>query len=83
MKNKVVLTRDNQPTEELSEVKKRTYKGVEVKYTEVFFLDYAVDEETYKIDKTRKDKFYTEEQIERNIKAFKSAYHVAKGAASL
>ncbi len=59
---------------ELKETIKETFRGVPIEYEEVYYLDYGVDEETYKIDRTRKEKFYTKEQSIRNSKAFKSAY---------
>ena len=82
METKKVLTRKNVPTEELSATVTKLYKGMKLEYTEVFYMDYMVDEETGLIDKEVKDKHYTRSQIDRNMKALKNAYHIEKGAAS-
>jgi DNA-binding transcriptional regulator YiaG len=82
MENKKILTRDNSTTDELSAVEKKEYKGVKLEYNEFYYLDYSVDENTGKINKDSKEKYYTKKQMERNIKALKNAYHIAKGAAS-
>ena len=82
MENKKILTRDNITTDELSAVVKKEYKGVKLEYNEFYYLDYSVDENTGKINTDSKEKYYTKKQMERNIKALKNAYHIAKGAAS-
>ncbi len=82
METKKVLTRDNNPTNELQGNIEKTYKGVELLYKEVYYLDYEVDEDTGTINREKKTKHYTKEQINRNMKALKSAYLIAKGAAS-
>ena len=46
------------------------------------YLDYEVDEDTGMINKNKKVKHYTKDQVTRNLKAFKSAYMIAKGAAA-
>ena len=82
METKKVLTRENIPTEELTTVVEKLYKGIRLKYTEVYYLDFSVNEETENVDKNLKEKYYTKTQMERNMKALKNAYLVAKGAAS-
>ncbi len=82
METKKLLTRDNIPTEELSATVTKSYKGMELEYREVFYMDYIVDEETGLINKDLKDKHYTKGQMDRNMKALKSAYHIEKGSAS-
>lgn len=82
METKKVLTRDNIPTEELSGTVIKTHKGIRLEYTEVYYLDHAVDEDTGMINKNIKEKHYTKNQMERNLKALKNAYHIAKGSAS-
>jgi DNA-binding XRE family transcriptional regulator len=82
METKKILTRENEPTVELKETVKKVYKGLELSFEEVFYLDYKVDEETGMIDKNEKVKHYTKEQMNRNLKALKSAYMIAKGAAA-
>lgn len=82
METKKVLTRDNIPTEELTASVIKVYKGIELNYNEVFYLDYVVDENTGFVDKNLKDKFYTKNQMERNLRALKNAYLIAKGAAA-
>jgi DNA-binding transcriptional regulator YiaG len=82
MEAKKVLTRDNKPTSELFGSIEKTFKGIELEYTEVYYLDYEVNEDTGKINKTKKVKYYTKNQIDRNMKALKNAYLIAKGAAA-
>ena len=72
METKKVLTRENVPTEELSATVTKLYKGMKLEYTEVFYMDYIVDEETGMINKEVKDKYYTRSQIDRNMKALKN-----------
>ena len=81
METKKVLTRENIPTNEISGMTEKTFRGIKLKYPEVYYLDHNVDEETGKINRSVKVKHYTKNQIERNIKALKSAYLIAKGAA--
>jgi len=82
MEAKKVLTRKNVATDELYDVIEKVYKGLKLHYKEVFYLDYIVDEDTALISKDLKDKHYTKNQMDRNIKALKNAYHIAKGSAS-
>lgn len=80
MKSKVILTRDNKPTKELRETVQQIYKNIELSYEEVYYLDDEVDEETGTINKGKKAKYYTKEQVNRNMKALKNAYLIAKGS---
>lgn len=73
---------ENVTTDELSATVEKLYKGLKLTYPEVFYLDNMVHEETGKIDKNLKEKHYTKNQMERNLKALKNAYYVAKGSAS-
>ena len=82
METKKILTRENIPTNELYTVVEKVYKGIKLQYNEAFYLDYTVDEETGLVNKDLKERHYTKNQMERNIKALKNAYHIAKGAAS-
>lgn len=82
METKIILTRANIPTDEMQEIVEKVYKGVKLQYNEVYYLDYIVDEDTGLISKDEKERHYTKNQMERNIKALKNAYNVAKGAAS-
>jgi DNA-binding transcriptional regulator YiaG len=82
MEAKKVLTRENKPTRELHETVKKNYKGLELSYVEAYYLDYEVDENTGMINREKKVKHYTKNQTIRNLKALKSAYLVAKGAAT-
>ncbi len=82
METKKILTRENKLTDELRETVKRDFKGLELSFEEVYYLDYKVDEEIGMIDKSERVKYYTKEQMNRNMKALKSAYMVAKGAAA-
>ena len=81
MNNKKVLTRENEVTDELKETVERTHKGFKLVYDKFYYLDYEVDEDTGMINREKKAKFCTKSQVSRNLKAFKSAYLVAKGAA--
>lgn len=69
METKKVLTRENIPIDEISGLTYKTFRGIKLEYLEVYYMDYDVDEETGKIDKSVKVKHYTKNQIERNIKA--------------
>lgn len=82
METKKVLTRGNVPTDELNGVVEKLYKGINLKYSEVFYLDYSVDEDTGLVNEDVKDKYYTKNQMERNVKALKNAYLISKGAAA-
>lgn len=82
MKTKKVLTRDNKLTSELRRTATKTFKGVKLSYTEVYYLDYEVNEDTGIINKEKKTRHYSKDQINRNLKSLKSAYLIAKGAAS-
>ena len=81
MEKKKVLTRGNIPTEELQKEVIREFKGYTLKYNKVYYLDYQVDENTGMIDKNQKTEYCTKNQMNRNLRAFKNAYLVARGAA--
>lgn len=82
METKKVLTRENIPTDELTATVEKRYREVKLQYPEVFYLDYVVDEDTGLVNKDMMDKHYTKNQMERNMKALKNAYLIAKGAAA-
>ncbi len=82
MEAKKILTRENELTVELRKTVKKIYKNLELSYEEVYYLDYEVNEDTGMINKNKKVKHYTKDQVNRNMKALKSAYMIAKGAAS-
>lgn len=82
METKKVLTRENIPTDESTATVEKFYNGIKLEYIEVFYFDYAVDEDTGLVNKDRMEKHYTKNQMERNLKALKSAYLIAKGAAA-
>ena len=82
MVGKKVLTRKNTPTNELQRPIVSVIKGVKITYNEVYYLDCDVNEDTGMIDKDVLVEYYTKEQATRNIKSMKSAYLIAKGAAS-
>ena len=82
MDTKKVLTRENKPTDELTGMAEKIFRGIKLEYPEVYYLDYDVNEETGMIDRNKPVKHYTKHQIERNLKALKNAYLVAKGAAA-
>lgn len=80
MSNKKVLTRNNEPTDELQRIVVKEFKGVTFSYTEVYYHDFEVDEDTGMINKNKTVKHYTKDQVDRNMKALKSAYMIAKGS---
>ena len=82
METKKVLTRENIPTDELQRSVEKILKGIKLTYVEVYYLDSEVNEDTGIINKKDKVRHYTKEQVNRNLKALKSAYLIAKGAAS-
>jgi DNA-binding transcriptional regulator YiaG len=82
METNKLLTRENHLTDELHVITYKMHKGLKLEYTEVFYLDYDVDEYTGLINRNKTSKHYTKSQVDRNIKALKNAYHIAKGAAS-
>ena len=57
-------------------------KGVKVSYTEVYSLDFEVNEDTGMIDINNQVAYYIKNQVDRNMKALKTAYMIAKGAIS-
>lgn len=82
MGEKKVLTRDNLPTKEWRRKVDKSFKGLQLSYEEVYYLDYEVDENTGNINRNAQVPHYTKEQTTRNMKALKSAYMVANGAAT-
>lgn len=59
METKKILTRGNEPTVELRETVNKKFKGLELSFEEVYYLDYKVDEETGMIDKSEKVKHFS------------------------
>ncbi len=82
MEVKKIITRDGDVTDELYRDVEKIYKGVLVKYKESYYQDYAVDENSGKVDKTKKERYYTKDQVDRNIRSKKNAYMVAMGSVS-
>jgi len=58
MQAKKVLTRENKPTSELYNSIEKTFKGIKLEYTEVYYLDYEVNEDTGKINKDKRKILY-------------------------
>lgn len=82
MEAKKILTRENELTVELRETVMKLYKGIELSYEEVYYYDYEVDEDTGMVNRNKKVKYYTKDQVNRNTKSLISAYMIAKGAAA-
>jgi DNA-binding transcriptional regulator YiaG len=82
METKKIVTRENTLTDELKATVVKKHKGITLAYTESYYLDYEVDDESGMIDKSKTMKHYTKNQVERNLKALKNAYLIAKGAAA-
>ena len=78
MESKEILTRENKPTDELQRIAERNINGIKFKFSEVYYLDYDVDEGTGMINKNSKGVFYTGSQVDRNMRALKRAYHISK-----
>jgi len=79
---KVLVTRDHQITDEIQATTFKKYKDLHLEYIEVYYLDHEVDEHSGLINREQKVKHYTKNQMDRNMKALRNAYHIAKGAAS-
>jgi len=82
MKTNKILTRENQTATEITDSVEKIFKGLKLEYSEVYYLDYEVDEDTGMINREKKVEHYTKGQIERNMRALKNAFYVAKGAAA-
>ena len=67
MEAKKVLTRENKPTDELQRTVEKVFKGTKLAYKEAYYLDYEVDENTGLINKNKKVRHYTKEQVNRNM----------------
>ncbi len=80
METKKVMTRENIPADELQITVDKVYNGVKLQYNEVYYLDYIVNEDTGMINKDVQEKHYTKNQMDRNLRALKNAYLIAKGS---
>jgi len=78
MESKKILTRENEPTDELQRTVEKEFNGVKLSYKEVYYLDYDVDEDTGMINRESKGVFYTGSQVDRNMSTLKRAYSIAK-----
>lgn len=81
-KTNKIITRNNESTDELKRTVVGQFKDLNLKYEEVYYLDFEVDEETGMINRNNLVPHYTSSQMERNLKSLKSAYNIARGAAS-
>jgi DNA-binding transcriptional regulator YiaG len=82
MEAKKVLTRENKPTGELKRSVEKIFKGTKLTFIEAYYLDCEVDEDTGIINKEKRVRHYTKDQLSRNMKVLKSAYLISKGAVS-
>lgn len=82
METRKFLTKDNPSTDELSSSVIKTHMGILLEYREVYYLGDAVNEYTGMINKNVKEKHYTKNQMERNLKALNNAYRIAKCSAT-
>ena len=82
MEFKKILTRENKPTDELQRSVDKMFKDIKLTYTEVYYLDYEVNEDTGLVNRDKKVEYYTKNQVNRNMKALKSSYLITKGAAA-
>ena len=74
---KYVKNRNGKLVPEIHREVCRKYKGVDIEYSEFFYFDCKVNDETGVIDKTKLEQFYTLEQVKRNLSNFKQAYKKA------
>ena len=74
---KKILTRSQKLTDELTVVVNEKRDGLDLEYTSVYYLDNEVDEESGMITENLVP-HYTRDQMDRNLKALKSAYDIAK-----
>lgn len=51
----------------------KDFYGVKIHYDEVYYLDYEVNEDTGKINRSKKVKYYTKDQVNRNLIFLKKA----------
>jgi len=79
---KKILNKEYEPGEELRREVSKTYDDIPITYDEVYHLDHEVDENTGMIIKENLVPYYTKDQSNRNLKSLKSAFLIAKGAAS-
>jgi hypothetical protein len=56
---------------ELKEFVTKKYKEFNLFYEEFYYLDYEIDEKTGLINKNKKVKYYTKDQINRNLESIK------------
>ncbi|WP_321310633.1 hypothetical protein [Marinifilum fragile] len=78
MEKNRVRTRSNTLTDELQREVTRVFEGYKLKYTEVYYLDDKVDEDTGMIQKGEKAMHYKSDQVKRNLKALKKVYNQAR-----
>lgn len=82
METRKILNRANKPVDELNCVTEKVFRNIKLEYPEVYYLDYEVNEKTGMINKKILVKHYSKSQLDRNMKALKNAYLIAKGAAA-
>jgi len=83
MKAEKILTRENKPTDELQRTVEEIHNGFKLVYTEVYYLDYEVNEDTGMINRQNLVEFYTRSQVSRNLKTLNSSYLFAKAGRGL
>ena len=65
--------------EEQRRTVEKIHKGIRVSYTELFYWDYEVNEETGTRDKNKLARFYTKKQVTSNHKELKEALKKQEG----
>lgn len=69
-----VFDRKGKLVEEFQRTVSRKFKDKLVEYTEVYYLDDSVNEDTGMIDRSKSEMFYTKNQTLRNWQSIKEAY---------
>lgn len=82
METNKITTRNCNTTDELFRTVEREFKNIKLNYKEAYYLDNAVDEDTGMVLQESNVVYYTKTQVNSNLRALKSAYLIAKGAAS-
>lgn len=59
---------------ELGESVVKNHNGIDVEFTEYFFLTLDIDQTTFDIDFSKAIKVYTQSQKQRNLKALMDVY---------
>jgi DNA-binding transcriptional regulator YiaG len=82
METKKIVTRQHSLMHEVQAIVEKKHKGIQLAFTAAYYLDFEADDESGMIDKSKMIMHYTKNQMERNMKALKNAFRIAKRAAA-